>query len=52
MPTIQEVRALGIGWVLALLVLVACFVLFLIGQTLTPAMILILIGMLALARLL
>lgn len=41
----------GLGWILALLVLIACFVLFLVAGGLTPLATLVLIGMLALALL-
>ena len=44
-------HAIGIGWIIALLVLIACFVLFLVGGTST-LMLLGLIAALALAYLL
>lgn len=49
---IETVRGWGIGWVLALLVLIACFVLWLIGKPLDNGTVLALVAMLALSRLL
>lgn len=48
---IETVRGWGIGWILALLVLVACFALWVIGKPLDNGVVLALIAMLALARL-
>lgn len=49
---IETVRSWGIGWLLALLVLIATFVLWLLGKPLEPGVVLALIAMLALSRLL
>lgn len=49
---IETVRSWGIGWLLALLVLIACFVLWLLGKLLDNSIVLVLITMLALAQLL
>lgn len=48
---IETVRSWGIGWLLALLVLIACFILFLLGKPLDNTIVLLLIAMLALSRL-
>jgi hypothetical protein len=47
----ENVKSYGIGGLIALLVLVACFVLWLIGKPLDSGVALLLIGLLALARL-
>lgn len=47
----DTIRAYGFGGLIALLVLIACFVLWLIGKPLDAGMTLLLIGLLALARL-
>ena len=49
---IARMQASGIGWIIALLVLIICVVLLVIGQALTPFVVLVLIGLLALSRLL
>lgn len=48
---ITRAQNLGIGWIIALLVLVIVVVLAVIGQALTPLLVLALIGALAVARL-
>lgn len=49
---VASVRGYGIGWIIALLVLIICVVLLVIGQALTPFVVLVLIALLALSRLL
>ena len=49
---IATVRGLGLGWIVALLVLFICIMLAILGVALTPALVLGLIGALALSRLL
>lgn len=52
MAFMDTVRGYGIGWVIALLVLIICVVLAFLGTTLTPFQVLLLIAALALAILL
>lgn len=52
MAFIETVRGYGIGWVVALIVLIICVILMFLGTPLTPFQVLGLIAALAVARLL
>lgn len=52
MPIVETVRGWGLGWIIALVVLIICVVLAFIGHGLTGSEALLLIGALALAILL
>lgn len=52
MPFIETVRGYGIGWVVALIILILCVILMFLGAPLTPFQVLGLIAALALSRLL
>jgi hypothetical protein len=51
MPVYETVRSWGIGGLLAVLVLIGCFVLWLIGKPIDSSIVLLMLAMLALARL-
>jgi hypothetical protein len=48
---LNQIRSVGLGGLIALIVLLVCIILMILGQTLTPFLVLLLIGLLALARL-
>lgn len=52
MAFIETVRGYGIGWVVALIVLIICVILMFLGAPLTPFQVLGLMAALAVARLL
>jgi hypothetical protein len=51
MPVYETVKGWGIGGLLAVLVLIGCFVLWLIGKPIDSGIVLLMLAMLALSRL-
>lgn len=52
MAFVETIRGYGIGWIIALIILILCIILMFLGAPLTPFQVLGLIAALALSRLL